>query len=267
MSLYRVPILTDGASHPAAQFRMLIRDLARGAEGITEGDDLKVTQRATPGAGITVADGSCVIKGRDDAFQGHYSAYNAGSFNVDIAPTGSGSGRSDMVIVRVQDPEYIAGLNPETDQIVFFEVISNVSSSAIGIPDGRTGIPLARIDLPASTATITDAMITDLRKIANPRRERNLLPPQSPPSMSSQIGGTSGTYSYFSTASGWFISIPDWATTCKIRLDISGLRLVTGNVYGYLRATFGGSLTMQPVVIDDNQGTGIRRIQGRVGAG
>src|SRR5690348_13272579 len=222
MTLFPRPILTNGATHPASQFRMLVRDLARGAEGITEGDDLKVTQRSTPGGGVTIADGSAVIKGRDDAFQGHYSACNVGAVDVDIAPTG-GTSRSDMVILRIEDPEYTGSLDPEVDQITYFQVISNVSSSATAIPDGRTGIPLARIDIPASTATITNAMIKDLRQVANPRREPTQLM-QFPTGMSSQIGGTSSTFSYFSTAPGWTIQVPVWASIVKVRMDIGGLR-------------------------------------------
>lgn len=258
MSLFPQPILTNGATHSAQQFRMLVRDLARGAEGITEGDDLKVTQRATPGGGITVSDGSGVVKGRVNVYQGHYAVCNTGSVDVDIAATGA-SPRSDMLILRVEDPEYEGTLNPAVDQITYFQVISNVSSTATAIPDGRTGIPLARIDVPASTATITDAMITDLRSVANPRRDRNLYT-QSPTSMSTQIGGTTNTYSYFSTAAGWTLSIPDWATTARIVLDIAGLRLTGGYIFGNVRATLGASLTMQPVVIDDNQGSTTRRI-------
>jgi hypothetical protein len=64
MALFPAPILTNGATHSAQQFRMLVRDLANGAEGITQGDDLKVTQRATPGGGVLVGDGSGVVKGR-----------------------------------------------------------------------------------------------------------------------------------------------------------------------------------------------------------
>ena len=260
MSFFARPILTNGATHSAQQFRMLVRDLARGAEGITKGDDLKVAQRATPGGGVLVGDGSGVIQGRVNAFQGHYSVCNIGAVDVPISATGA-SPRSDMIIIRVEDPEYEGTLNPAVDQIVYPQVISNVSSSATAIPDGRTGIPLARIDIPASTSTITNAMITDLRKVANPRRERNLYT-QSPGSISTQIGGTSGTYSYFSTAAGWTIAVPDWATTVRIRLDIAGFRLTAGAILGNLRATFGASLSMQPVIIDDNQGTGTRRLVG-----
>ncbi|QWA26861.1 hypothetical protein KJK32_46970 (plasmid) [Streptomyces sp. JCM17656] len=63
MALFPRPILTNGATHSAQQFRMLVRDLANGAEGITQGDDLKVTQRSTPGGGVLVGDGSAVVRG------------------------------------------------------------------------------------------------------------------------------------------------------------------------------------------------------------
>lgn len=261
MPLYRVPIMVDGAEHPAEQFRALVQDLARGAEGITEGADLKVSQLGTPGAGVQVASGSGVIRGRANAYQGSYAIRNQGTDTVDIAPTG-GSPRSDMLIVRVEDPQYEGTLDPapeSSDQIDYFQVISNVSSSATTIPDGRTGIPLARIDIPASTGTITNAMIKDIRKVANPRRDSRLLT-QSPASQSTAIGGTANTYSYFSTAAGWNVEVPAWATVARIRVDIPSMRIATGNLFGACRATLGSSVTLQPTVIDDNQGAVVRRV-------
>lgn len=262
MALFPRPILTNGATHSAQQFRMLVRDLANGAEGITQGDDLKVTQRSTPGGGITVGDGSGVIRGRANTFQGSYAACNIGSVNVDIAAT-SGTGRSDMVILRIEDPEYEGSLNPETDEIAYFQVISNVSSSATTIPDGRTGIPLARIDIPASTSTITNAMITDLRSVANPRRRRSVFT-QSPTSLSTGIG-SSTSYSYFSTAAGWNIAIPDWATKAIVKIDVSPIRYDLGNFWGRVGATYGASLATQDITLDDNQGSGARRIPAIIG--
>lgn len=258
MALFPAPILTNGATHSAQQFRMLVRDLANGAEGITQGDDLKVTQRSTPGGGVTVGDGSAVVRGRANTFQGSYAACNIGSVNVDIAATGAGGGRSDMVILRIEDPEYEGSLNPATDQIAYFQVISNVSASATTIPDGRTGIPLARVDIPVNTSTITTAMITDLRKVANPRRSRTLVT-QSPASISSAIG-SSTSYSYFSTAAGWNITIPDWATKAIVKIDVSPIRYDLGNFWGQISATFGSSLSTQAITLDDNQGSGTRRI-------
>jgi hypothetical protein len=259
MALFARPILTNGATHPAQQFRMLVRDLARGAEGITQGDDLKVTQRSTPGGGVSISDGSAVIRGRANTFQGSYSACNIGTADQPIAATG-GTGRSDMLILRIEDPEYEGTLNPATDQIAYFQIIPNVSASATAIPDSRTGIPLARIDIPASTSTITNAMITDLRKVANPRRDRRLYT-QSPTSDSALIGAST-TYSYFSTASGWNIAVPDWATTVRLRVDVCPIRYSVADFFGALRATFGASLTLQATSLDDNQGAGVRKIPG-----
>lgn len=257
MTLIPQPIMVNGATHSAQTFRMLVRDLARGNEGITQGDDLKVTQRATPGGGVSISDGSGVVRGRANTFQGSYAVCNIGAdTSVNITATG-GTGRSDMVILRVEDPEYEGTLNPATDAIAYFQVISGVSSSATAIPDGRTGIPLARIDIPASTSTITNAMITDLRKVANPRRDFTQQT-QSPTGLSTDISGTSGTFSNFSTAAGWSIAVPDWATTAILNLQVGQIRYNTAAFFGQIRATFGSSLTVQAVNLDDNQ-SGTRR--------
>ena len=258
MTLFQVPLLTNGASHPAQAIRMMIRDLARGAEGITEGDDLKVTQLGTPGGSVQIADGSGVVRGRVDAFQGSYAVCNTGSDTIAIAANGGGSTRYDLVVLRVEDPEYEGTLDPEVDDINYFQVVSNVSSTATAPADGRTCITLARIAIPAATATITDAMITDVRQVANPRRERTQQV-QTPGTLSNLIGGTSGSYAYFDSSSGWAVAVPAWATTARIKVDVAGLRLATAAVFGNFRATFGASLSLQPTVIDDNQ-TSTRRI-------
>lgn len=258
MSLYQVPILVNGATHSAEQFRAMVQDLARGAEGITQGGDLKVGQLSTPGAGVQVVDGSGLVRGRVSAFQGTYSVRNQGAATVDIAATG-GSARSDMVILRVEDPEYEGTLDPAVDQVNYFQVISGVSAAATTIPDGRTGIPLARIDIPASTSTITDAYITDLRVIANPHRQRDIYT-QSPTALSNVISNNNSSYGNFTTAPGWPIAIPAWASVVKIRLDVGQIRYTSGNVVGAFRATLGGSVVVQAVALDDNQGsTGTRR--------
>ncbi|MGY0065113.1 hypothetical protein ACWY4P_53995 (plasmid) [Streptomyces sp. LZ34] len=266
MALNPTPIATTGAMHTAQQFRMMIRDLSRANEGITEGDHLKVTALATPGGGVQIADGSAVIIGRVSSVQGSYSAYNIGvDTSVTIAPTG-GSGRSDMVVLRVEDPEYEGTRDPETDPIVFFEVVSNVSSSATTVPSGYSAIPLARIDIPASTATITNSMVKDLRKVANPRRDRFLYPYYAVDPLV-EISGTSETWkthpplaSASPAGNMQNIAIPSWATKAKVMFTIGGIRLATGNVFGGLRFKLGTEEAAQWVSIDDNQGSAARRL-------
>ncbi|WP_030185931.1 hypothetical protein [Streptomyces capuensis] len=244
--------------HTAQQFRMMIRDLSRANQGITEGDHLKVTALSTPGSGVQIADGSAVIIGRVSSVQGSYSAYNIGvDTSVTIAPTG-GSGRSDMVILRVEDPEYEGTRDPAVDPIVFFEVVSNVSSSATTVPSGYSAIPLARIDIPASTATITNSMIKDLRKVANPRRDRILYPYYAQDPLV-EISGTSETWKTHPNLTMATIAVPSWATSAKIVFTVSGIRLADGNVWGNFRFMLGSIEAAQYVGIDDNQGTAARR--------
>ncbi|MCX5000983.1 hypothetical protein [Streptomyces longwoodensis] len=253
-----MPILTNGATHSAEQFRALVKDLARGSEGITAGTDLKVTQLSTPGGGVQIAEGSGIVLGRVSAFQGAYACRNQGSATVSIAATGAGTGRSDMIILRVEDKEYEGNIDPATGQVNYFQVISNVSGSATSIPDGRTGIPLARIDIPSSTSTITNAMITDLRKIANPRRERSQVI-HSPTGTSAAITNSNSVWQTFSTEPGVTVAVPSWASKAIISIDIAQLRYTTAQFIGLLRATFGSSLTLQSVILDDNQ-TAVRRV-------
>ncbi|GAA0500583.1 hypothetical protein [Streptomyces olivaceiscleroticus] len=256
MALNPTPIATTGATHTSQQFRMMVKDLARDNQGVTTGLDLKVSALATPGAGVQISDGSAVIAGRVTSTQGYYSAYNIGSDTVSIAATGS-TARSDMLVLRVEDPDFEGTRDPATEPIVFWEVIPNVSSTATTAPAGYSAVPLARIDIPANTATITSAMIVDLRKIANPRTQRD--PYTYFASGTSILSGTSETWQDFPTGAQWTIAVPAWAAKVKIIFTLSGLALDTGNVFGSLTFNFGGKEAAQWISIDDNQGTAWRR--------
>ena len=257
MALNPVPIATTGATHTAQQFRMMVRDLARDNEGVTTGSDLKVSALGTPGAGVQIADGSAVITGRVSSIQGSYSAYNIGTDTVSISATG-GSPRSDMIVLRVEDPDYEGTRDPAEDPIVFWEVVPNVSSSATTVPSGYSAIPIARIDIPASTATITNAYIVDLRNVANPRRERVLYPYYALDPLV-EISGTSETWQTFPNLTMATIAIPSWAATAKVVFSGSNIRLDDGNVLAGFRFLLGSIEAAQWVNIDDNQGTAPRR--------
>lgn len=258
MTLHPVPMMTTGASHTAQQFRMMVKDLSRDQQGVTTGLDMKVTQLSTPGGGVQISDGSAVIAGKVSMVQGHYAAYNIGTdTSVTFAATG-GSTRSDMLILRVEDPEYEGTRDPETDPIVFFEVVPNVSSTATTVPSGYSAIPLARIDIPASTATITNSMIVDLRQVANPRRERQLLPFFYPGPLV-EISGTNETWQNFPSTVTYSIAVPAWASKVRIKWDVGGIRLVDGNIFGEITFQFGTKQAAQAVYIDDNQGTAPHR--------
>ncbi|MFJ2279218.1 hypothetical protein ACIOEZ_34280 [Streptomyces sp. NPDC087866] len=258
MTLNPVPIATTGATHTAQQFRMMIRDLARNNQGITTGLDLKVTALGTPGAGVQISAGSAVIAGAVSPIQGHYSAYNIGPDTVSISAAG-GTPRSDMLVLRVEDPDYEGTRDPAVDPIVFWEVVPNVGSSATTVPSGYSAIPLARIDIPASTGTITNAMIKDLRKVANPRRERVPYPYYVTGSLT-EISGTTAIWKFFPELTLATVPVPAWAAKAQVIFSVNGLRLSTGNVFGAFRFALGPIEAVQSVYIDDNGGTGVRRV-------
>ena len=163
-----------GAQSSAQIARLQLQSASRSGNGVVGVTDLRVRPLAVPGTSVRIDSGAAVILGREQQFQGSYYAHNIGEATVPISPTGSGGGRTDMVVLRVEDPT-VDGTpwthDPASEPVYYFRVLEGVSSSATGLPAGMTGIPLARITLPASTGTITSGMITDLRQQANPRTE------------------------------------------------------------------------------------------------
>ncbi|WP_274558040.1 hypothetical protein [Streptomyces spiramyceticus] len=254
MALIQPPMMVHGGTHPARAMRMMIQDLARGSSGVTEGNDLKVSPLTTPGAGVRVGDGSAVVRGASWG-QGSYTQYNVGDAVVPIVPTGA-SARSDLITLRVEDPEYEGTRNPATQDIGYFHVISGVSANATAPPAGVTAIPLARLDIPGNTGTITAAMIKDLRTIANPRRSRQLF--TAFPSASSTLGYSDNKWHTWPTAARWYVTVPPWATQVKLITMIAGLALRRADVFALMRNVIGG-VTGQHIAIDDDQGNNTRR--------
>ncbi|MFF8769060.1 hypothetical protein [Kitasatospora sp. NPDC015120] len=236
MTLIQPPLMVTGGIHPARALRMMIRDLSSGSQGITEGGDLKVRATPTPGPGVRVGNGSAIIRGNVFG-QGSYTQYNSGDHPVPIAPTGA-TGRSDLLCLRVEDPEYEGNRNPAADDIGYFHVIPGVSATTTTVPPGMTAIPLARITQPPNCQTITDAMITDLRRIANPRSEHRVCTiggfGYAP------IGDEVGVWQE-NWPSGARVSfdVPYWATQASVITSLHGLR-VSGSVFIGFRQTIAG---------------------------
>ncbi|MEU6475339.1 hypothetical protein ABZ858_00340 [Streptomyces sp. NPDC047017] len=254
MTLVQPPMLTHGGTHPARAFRMMVRDLARGSQGVTEANDLKVRQLSTPGSAVRVGDGSSVVRGASWG-QGAYTQYNVGDAIVPVAPTGA-SGRSDLIIQRIEDPEYEGNRDPAKDDIGYFQVVPNVSATSTTPPAGMTAIPLARLDIPPNTATITDAMIKDLRRIANPRRTRLLF--TAFPGALSRLTYQDNKWHTWPSAARWTVPVPDWAVSLKAVTTMSGLRMDSADIFASMQQVI-GTAQGQDTTIDDDQGKGVRR--------
>lgn len=256
MSWDSVPwFVGGGAEHSPEVARLLSYAATRGAEGIIGVADLKVSQLAVAGAGFQVAPGACVIYNRSAgaALESYIGRMAAAETKMGVSPTGAGAGRSDLVIARITDPQYAPWMPPADRRVgpyietFIVEGVPAGTTTAKQLNLGYPAIALARIDLPASTAAVTNAMIVDLRKVANPRNSRDVeigLP--------GSVRSTGATNTWVQAAPfGAVFDVPEYATTAEVTMTVSGLLVATAAVLGELRANFLGSVS-QATVVDEN---------------
>jgi hypothetical protein len=240
-----------GAEHSPEVARLLAYAAFRGNQGIMGPGDLAVKPLNVPGPKVRVMPGACSIlnAGTGVGYQA-YAGRVVSEEAVDIAATGSGGGRSDLIVMRVEDP-YMSGTpwqdpaDPTVGPYIFPRVIPGVPASTRTVSElglGYSAIELARVDLPANTATVTGSMIVDLRKVANPRRERRVLV--------SSPGGNDDVNNLvrrdWPLAHRQQIVIPWWATQAKIISHVAGAVIYTDRVDGYINnrlGTKGGQAT------------------------
>ena len=165
---------------------------------------------------------------------------------ITVAAT-TAAARSDFVYARIEDP-YQSG-NPwsvpaagvkQTTIYVRSVLASGVTGSprtlaAAGL--AFTGVPLARIDLPANTSVVQASHIVDLRTLIAP-----LALPEAPvaarPSASDPVTTSMASWPDVVSRSMW---VPWWATHADVRLSIVDA-LSTGAVTGTLGAVVGSEV-------------------------
>ena len=247
----------DGNPLPGTLWRLQLQSACRSAQGIIGAADLYVKQTAAASSQVRVSNGACVITGQEAAWQGSYFAYNVGDDLISIAATG-GSGRSDMIVAKVEDPT-VSGAgwshNPLTENLVYSRVISGVAGGATTPPAGISAIPLARIDIPASTSAITQAMIIDLRSMMNARRDRQLY----------AVNLSGGPYNLLNsntsfitwpTPASFSVPVPSWAVQARIIAQWVQIKSVwvagsTGGPLATIQFKL-GTLTSQTMTIDSS---------------
>lgn len=260
-----------GAEHSPEVARLLAYAATGSAEGIVGPTDLKVVPLDVPGTSVTVQIGAALVLARSTGgAQQTYVARLPEADTVAIAPTGSSGGRSDLIVAQIEDP-FMAGepwqepSDPTSGPYVFTRVISNVPAGTTRLQDvagyeGRSAITLARIDIPASTGTITSAMIKDLRTMARPRTERQI------------VKGTLTTGTVTLSTSSWQnfpanpvtgLLVPSWATHAVIRVDTT-IRFVSGDGYFNLQSflstgTLDSTTLFADSIIDSTTGGGSYR--------
>ena len=184
----------DGTVIPGAELRRNTQRDAGVGSGVARPGDLKISQMDVPGAGVKIAAGDALVQSRaPGAGRETYGVplltdqSYLGDGGGGIPGTGSSvpsGGRRDMVFLEILDSGLPTSFTPKVNwpvgQSAKLSIIQNVPATARTIADvptlaNITGYALALITYPASTTTITDAMITDLREVHSPKSLRRMV--------------------------------------------------------------------------------------------
>lgn len=123
------------------------------------GNGLKVTQRATPNMGVTVAGGTCYVSA-SSIIGGVYECQNDGNFDVTITAAHASLARRDLIVARVYDAVDDVG----TENDVKIEAVAGTpASSPVRPATPGQAIALAEVLVPAASTSVVNANITDLR--------------------------------------------------------------------------------------------------------
>ena len=244
MALDSVPwFIGGGAEHSPAVARMLAYAATNGATGIISPGDFKVTALPTPGTSVRVAPGGAVLLNRyPGAPNQSYTARNASSTDVAVTATGSSGGATKYLILRVDDPEF--GGQAPADRVngpyVRFVWVTSITNLPYPF------VPLAKLVQPANTATITNAMLTDIRDVANPRTSRVQRMARGIPTtdLTTQLPNFQNWPHYIPT-----IDIPEWATHVQATLQVFGVGVINAATLGDWELVIGWA--PGPVLISD----------------
>ncbi|WP_172171051.1 hypothetical protein [Brevibacterium sp. CT2-23B] len=247
MALYPVPWFTTGGVEGeggAENYGELARADSfigsAGATGIIAPTDFKVVQTPTPGAAVRVRKGTGVIASTyPNVFGQSYVVQEQSFTDVPVAATGSSGGATKYVYVLIEDTQYTgqAPVSVENGPYNSYQVTTT-------LPQFKPYLLLAKIEQPKSTATITNAMITDLREIANPRTYPTLRVNALTSDEAETLTATADAGEWFPNAGGGqVIKIPELATRAIIEAEWLQVNERKGNSYGGIWVEFGPYVT------------------------
>lgn len=243
-------LVGGGAEHTAEVARLLAHAGTGGAEGIVTPGDLKVQPLAVPGGKVRIAPGAVLVANRyPGGGQQTYVGRNTAQFETAITATGSSGGRTDLVVARVLDPQYegSAPANPNEFDYMRTEVIQGVPAGTTSAQELNLNYPavaLARIDLPANTGTVQAAHITDVRQMAQPRKERHLFVyPLVQGDGVLRLASESAAGQYWPDVTAWTVKVPDWAQRVRMVAQWGGVYLKAAgeNAWGRLWVRLGST--------------------------
>lgn len=244
MALDPVPwFVGAGARHSAASARNLAWNATGGKTGISTPTSLEVRATSTASNSVQIMPGGAVVESiYQGALQQSYTIRNASATTVAIPANTGSSTRTYYVTAEVNDPTY-AGSNPPSVEEGPYNFFRARTSRQSVHPE----VLLAAVRV-RPNSTILSSDITDLRELANPRREEYVF---GRPRVTADGGSqqylkakTSNGGEYFPGGAGspniFTLTVPTWAT--RVMVDASWMAVgYAGNTnpYGHYWVEFG----------------------------
>lgn len=252
-----------GAVHSSEVARLVTFIATGGLQGVLGGTDLQVLPLTVPGAGVRVEPGACVIINKAlNVANDSYVARLPAEDTVTTQANGAGGVRSDLVVARVENP-FISGepwslpIDVTVGPYIFTRIIQNVPANTVSVDAlnlGYSAIPLARIDFPINTSTVTSGMIHDLRATVHPAAPTPVPAPESdggdvaptivyiviPSAGSNVLAYTATTFTDWPSAATWTMSIPKWSTDLELDINISNFAVTLADFYATFQILVNG---------------------------
>lgn len=241
----------------AAGLRLAGFHATQGGNGVSLPEDLKVTALPVPGPFVRVVrgpSGSAALRSRYASAQGQtYLTLMDASEDVPVPATGSGAGATRYLVQRVIDPQF-EGQIPKAEFALVPGAPGGVWPYNLGL--SYPHIVLAKINQPASTATITAAMIEDIRELARPLQYREPLRIIYP--TSNYNIPTTGYFSWpIREEQRPVLRVPPWATQLKVVAHFAGLEFIgTSKTVAGIRSGFGANAAENGIITADKAGRG-----------
>jgi hypothetical protein len=257
-----IPWFVNGGDHTPAVARLLAYAATQGAEGVVEPADCKVVAKAAPSAAVDVLPGAIIAPNRAaTAGRESYLAQNPEAEEIEITPTGSSGGRTDLLIARIEDPDFVGARpeDPSKGPYIFTRKIEGVPANTTRVQQlaghtNDTAVTLARITRPANRTVVEPGHITDLRKISQSRNVAKTFMTGMNDAPFKQVAIVFPSWgAYLNVA----MDIPEWATHFSAVATIAGIQ-VGGQTAGAIALALGydqpGQVTGAATQYDENSG-------------
>lgn len=239
--------------HDARLLREQAYVASGGQTGIIRPDSLEVTAQDTPDESVRIMPGTFSIAATAASGIGYTNApgqsYSKTLYQpetVQIRRTSSVGGRTDVIGIVIDDPEFEGtadDVDYETHRFWRVHVVENAGNNA-RLPQHfaslrRPFLPLAQVRLPPSTGTVQPHMITDLRQMAISRTQPVGL--YAVQSGTFTLGTGDGTQELVTLPD---VRVPSWATHAHISGSVSGIQAQgSGNFAGRLSSRLNSQST------------------------